>query len=130
MRIGRQARRDARTLYRACRTDGLLNEDRVRKTVGLVLDQRPRGHLSILNEFQRLVRLDIQRRTARVESAEELTPTVRAEIVATLEKEHGTGLLLTFVVDPTLIGGLRIQVGSQIFDGSISGRLSAIESLL
>jgi F-type H+-transporting ATPase subunit delta len=130
MRIGRQARRDARTLYRACRKDGLLNEDSVRKTVRLVLDQRPRGHLGILNEFQRLVRLDIQRRTARVESAEELEPAVRTEIAATLEKQHGAGLLLTFAVDPTLIGGLRIQVGSQIFDGSISGRLSVIESLI
>jgi F-type H+-transporting ATPase subunit delta len=33
---------------------------------------------------------------------------------------------LSFVVNPSLLGGLRVQVGSHIYDGSVAGRLAAL----
>ncbi|MBI1841861.1 MAG: F0F1 ATP synthase subunit delta, partial [Verrucomicrobia bacterium] len=36
---------------------------------------------------------------------------------------HGPGLQLSFEQNPALIGGLRIQVGSDVYDGSVAARL-------
>ena len=69
VKISKQARRDAKQLFHACRVNGLLDEAKVRQVVQQVIAAKPRGYLAILSHFQRLVKLDLDRRTARVESA-------------------------------------------------------------
>jgi len=50
----------------------------------------------------------------------------QAGIKADLEKRYGAGLNVTYSVDPSLIGGLRIQVGSDLYDGSVKTRLEKL----
>lgn len=128
MKISKQARRDGRDLFKACQVGGVLDEGRVRNAVAAVLQRKPRGYLAIVEHFKRLVKLDIDRRTARVENATETTPEQQAAIRSNLERQYGSGLRLSFSVNPALIGGLRVQVGSDIFDGSVAGRLAALDA--
>ena len=130
MKISKQSRRDGKALFNACRVNGVLNEGRVRQAVQQVIAQKPRGHVATLHHFQRLVKLDMARRTAVVESAVALTPALQEGVKAGLLRQHGTGLNLSFVVTPSLIGGMRVRVGSDIYDGSVAGRLAALESSL
>jgi F-type H+-transporting ATPase subunit delta len=130
MKISKQSRRDAKTLISACRVNGLLDEGRVRNAVTEVIAQKPRGYVGTLKQFQRLVKLDIDRRTARVENAIETTPAQVEAIKANLERQYGSGLNVSFWVNPALIGGLRIKVGSDIYDGSVAGRLAEIKNSL
>jgi len=46
----------------------VLDEAKVRQIVQQVIAAKPRGYVAILSHFQRLVKLDLDRRTARVES--------------------------------------------------------------
>ena len=128
MKISKQARRDGRDLFKACQVGGVLDEGRVRNAVAAVLKQKPRGYLAIVEHFKRLVKLDLDRRTARVENATETTPEQQASIRSNLERQYGAGLQLSFSVNPSLIGGLRVHVGSDIYDGSVAGRLAALNS--
>ena len=128
MKISKQSRRDAKTLFGACRVDGLLDEGKVRQTVTAVIDRRPRGFAATLAHFQRLVKLDLDRRSARVENAVETSPELMEAIKANLTRRYGPGLYVTFWVRPELIGGLRIKVGSDVFDGSVAARLAALET--
>ena len=123
MKITKTARREAKSLFEACRVNGVLDDGRVRGAVTAVIAQKPRGYVGILEHFQRLVKLDIQRRTARVENAVETSPALAQQLTSTLEKRYGKGLNVSFAVDRTLIGGRRIQVGSDIFDSSVAARL-------
>ena len=59
MKITKQARRDAKQLFRLCLVNGLLDEDRVRQVVQRVIAVKPRGYLAMLSHFQRLVKLDL-----------------------------------------------------------------------
>lgn len=127
MKISKQARRGAKELFRSCLADGLLDENRVRQAVQRVLQLKPRGFLAILSHFQRLVKLDLERRTARVESAVALPPDLSAKAKAALEKTYGPGLDLSFGVNPALLGGVRIKVGSDVYDGSVQARLAALQ---
>ncbi len=127
MRINKQSRREAKQLFRSCFSDGVLDEDRAREAVRRVIEARPRGYLAILSHFERLVRQAVERRTARVESAVPLGPDLQASIQANLGRVYGAGLHLSFNQNPALIGGMRIKVGSDVFDGSVQGRLEALE---
>ena len=127
MKISKQARRTAKELFRACLLDGLLVEDRVRAVVQELIAKKPRNYLAVVSQFQRLVRLDLQRRTARVESAGPLTPELQSSVRDNLTRLYGRGLNISFGQNPELIGGLRVRVGSDVYDGSVQARLAALE---
>ena len=126
MKISKQARRDAKQLFRSCVLNGLLDGDRVRQTVQQIIAQKPRGYLAILTHFQRLVKLDVARRTARIESAIQLPEGLSTAIQANLARKYGPGLAVSFAQKQDLIGGLRVQVGSDVYDGSIRARLAEL----
>jgi F-type H+-transporting ATPase subunit delta len=93
-----------------------------------VIASKPRGYVAILSHFQRLVKLDLDRRTARVESAVPLAEPQQASIRSNLARRYGEGLVFAFTQNPGLIGGLRVQVGSDVFDGSVEARLAGLEA--
>jgi len=126
MRISKQARRDAKRLFRACLVGGLLAEAKVRETVQRVVAVKPRGYLGILTHFQQLVKLELDRRSARVESAVPLGADLQTGVQANLGRLYGAGLAFDFRQNPALIGGVRIKVGSDVYDGSIQARLDAL----
>ncbi|MBI3881442.1 MAG: F0F1 ATP synthase subunit delta [Verrucomicrobia bacterium] len=127
MKISKQARRDAKQLFRGCAVGGLLDENRVRQTVQQVIARKPRGYVGILSHLHRLVKLDLDRRTARVESAVALPADLESGIAAKLNQIYGAGLSLSFAANPALIGGLRIKVGSDVYDDSVQARLAALQ---
>ena len=130
MKISKQARRDAKSLFQTCKVNGLLEDNRARQAVSAVIARKPRGYVAILHHFQRLVKLDLDRRTARVENAVETPPELMNSIRANLERRYGSGLNISFGTNPGLIGGLRIKVGSDVYDGSVKARLEALQSSL
>ena len=130
MKISKQARRDARQLLRACMSNAVLEESRVKQAVQAVIRDKPRGYIAVLSQFERLVKLELARRAARVESATVLTPQFQASVQADLTQKYGAGLSFTFVHNPALLGGLRIQVGGDVYDGSVQGRLAALQESL
>lgn len=127
MKISKQARRDAKELYRSTFVNGVMDEGRVRKAVEAVLAQKPRGYVGILAHLQRLVKLEVERRTARIETATALSPQEQSAVQNNLSKRYGQGLNISFVQNPALIGGMRIKVGSDVYDGSVQGRLNALK---
>jgi len=127
MNVGKQARREAKSLFRRCLVNGVLDEGRVRKAVDQVAQTRPRGYLGILSHFLHLVRLEIARRTASVESAVPLAPEAQTDVRNRLTQVYGAGLATNFAVNAALIGGLRVKVGSDVYDGSVEARLKVLQ---
>jgi F-type H+-transporting ATPase subunit delta len=127
MKISKQAQRDARQLFRSCQVNGLLDETRVRESVSLVLERKPRGYIEILTRLLHLVKLDLQSHAAKVESAAPLSADLQAAVAGSIKSKYGNGVNISFGQNPALIGGLRIQVGSDLYDGSVKTRLEKLE---
>ncbi len=123
MRASKVAISTARGLFRLCMVDGQLDESRVRLVANRVGTKKPRGYKGILNAFVRLVRLEIERRQVVVESATDLGQVERDRIESSLNQKYGAGLTFAYKVDPDLLGGLKVRVGDDVFDGSVKGRL-------
>jgi F-type H+-transporting ATPase subunit delta len=127
MKISKKAKDEARQLYHFCTVNGLLDESRVRQVVQTVIAAKQRESSAILAHFLHLVRLDSERHTATVESAAPLPADLQAVIQADLTRRYGPGLAMVFSQRPALIGGMRIQVGCDVYDGSVRAGLEALE---
>jgi F-type H+-transporting ATPase subunit delta len=126
MKTKKQTKREAVRLFRLCFVDGMLDEGRARQVVQRIVEARPRSGLALLAYFQRLVRLEVARHTAEVESAVPLPAELHESIRAGLERTYGHGIRSSFAHKPALIGGMRIKVGSDVYDGSVRARLDAL----
>lgn len=130
MRATRRDARAARKLYRLCLADGLLDESRARAVVRRVIERKRRGGLGALSHFQRLIRMDRDRHTANVESAVPLSEGLREHVQTGVTRTFGRGVTASFTENAALIAGMRLRVGSEVYDGSVRARLAAIESRL
>ena len=127
MKISRQAQREAKQLFQACHVEGNLNDDKARETVNLLLEKKPRDFVAVLSHLHRLIKLDVQRRTADVQSAVALNENQQADGRENLSKLYGNNLNYTFTENGELLGGMRVKVGSDVFDGSVRTRLTNLE---
>ena len=127
MNIPKKARAKAKALFRTCLMNGFLDESRVQKTVQNTIATKPRGYLAVLRHFQRLVKLDLARRMARIESAVVLPFELQSSLQTSLSRVYGPDLEVSFVRNPALIGGMRIRVGSDVYESTVQARLAALE---
>ncbi len=126
----RRLTRTAHRLFRLCLAGGQLDERCVRLVLHHVVSSNRRHAVRLLVAFARLVRLHRDRRTAVVESAAPLGRDVQDDVRASLVRVYGPTLDTSFTDNPALIGGIRIKVGSDVYDGSVRARLAAIEARL
>jgi F-type H+-transporting ATPase subunit delta len=99
----------------------------VRNFVRLVAGKGRAGELpEIERELADFVARAQNRLTVSLETAVELSDEEAASIVRTIEQASGRKVEATRSVDPDLIGGLVIEVGSFRADGSVRGRLERL----
>jgi F-type H+-transporting ATPase subunit delta len=72
----------------------------------------------------------LDKRRVTVESAVELDPEAGRQIVAGLEQNYGPGLTTEYSINPALLGGVRIRVGSDVWDSSVRNRLERLQQKL
>jgi F-type H+-transporting ATPase subunit delta len=117
-------------MLRASFTDNQLDQRKIDALVQSLAEKKPRNYIFILENYQRLIRLEVEKRHARIESAGELSDAVRSQITASLQRKYGSNLTTEFVQSPELLGGLRIRVGSDVWDGTVKNRLERLETSL
>jgi F-type H+-transporting ATPase subunit delta len=127
MKITRQARREAKRLFQCCLVEGRLDEARVRGAVKGLVEKKPRHYLPVLAALGRFVRLELERRRASVQSAVPLGSELERRVGANLERLYGAGLEIGFKQEAELIGGMRVQVGNDVYDGSVRARLERLQ---
>ena len=115
---------------RLCLVDGRVDEGRARQVVQSVLESRRRGYLTLLGLFLRLLRLDHIRHTAEIDSAVQLPADLQTGVKNAIEGVYGRGITALFTQNPSLIGGMRIRVGSDVYDGSVQCWLATLAKSL
>ncbi len=130
MKINKEIRQLSREMLRASLTDGQLDRQKIGSLVDSIIRRKPRHYIDVLKNYRRLLRLESEKRSARIDTASEVDSSIRSELVANLKKKYGSDLTADFVVDPRLLGGMRIRVGSDVWDGTVRGRLERLQQQL
>lgn len=130
MKINKETRQLSKGLLRASFTNGQLDDGRIRSLVKSLIEKKPRHYLNVLEAYKRLLRLEVEKRTATIESASELELDLGTEIITNLKRKYGSELATRFVVNRELLGGMRIRVGSDVWDSSVRNRLHRLQQQL
>lgn len=126
MKVSKTATAAARRLFGVSQTDGRLDHNKLRTVFTRLAEDKPREYRAILIALHRLVRLDVAKRQVTIESAVELDQFTRQRIFNDLARKYGNDLDVEYIINAALLGGLRIRVGDDVFDGSVQGRLDRL----
>jgi len=130
MRIAKEARKVSRQLFKHSFTEGKLDKEKISHMVESLLADKPRHYVDALKVYQRLLRLEVEKRHAVIESATQLNNSVADQILANLHSRYGEDLTTEFRTNPELIAGLRIKIGDDVWDGSVKNRLHKLQEQL
>src|SRR5438874_1013939 len=105
MQVKKEVRQIAREMLRASFTDGQLDRGRIASLVDSILAKKPRNYLKILEYYKRLLRLETEKRHARIETATALEPQIASQVSLNLARRYGTDLTTEFAINPALPSG-------------------------
>ena len=127
MRTAKEARKVSGMLFRNSFTEGKLDKEKISHMVESLLAEKPRHYVDALKDYQRLIRLETEKRHAVIESATQLNSALANQIVTNLRRRYGEDLTTEFRTNPDLLGGLRIKIGDDVWDGSVKNRLHKLQ---
>ena len=130
MKINKEIRQLSREMLRGSFTDGQLDPGRIASLVDSLMARKPRNYINVLKNYRRLLRLELEKRRATVETASPVDSAISSELSANLKQKYGNDLTTQFVVNPELLGGMRIRVGSDVWDGTVRSRLERLQQEL
>jgi len=130
MRTAKEARKVSGALFRNSFTEGKLDKEKISHMVETLLAEKPRHYVDALKDYQRLIRLETEKRHAVIESATQLNSALANQIVTNLRRRYGDDLTTEFRTNPDLLGGLRIKIGDDVWDGSVKTRLRKLQDQL
>ena len=123
--------RDAQFNAVSAVADKMGLSDTMKNTLKLMADKRRLfvlpGVLTTLKDMLAAERGEV---TAEVTTATELTQEQRERLARTLSEKVGKEVSLSETVDPAILGGLIVKVGSRMIDTSIRSKLNALQNTM
>ncbi|MCW2759837.1 MAG: synthase subunit delta [Marmoricola sp.] len=105
----------------------LLEGKTLKPTLRLAEQALAGSHRSVtvaIEEYQRIAAEAHGQRVAEVYVAQEMTDAEFDRLGTALSNQYGRTVHLNVVVDPELIGGMRVEIGDDVIDGTVSARLA------
>ncbi len=124
----KQIQQLARQLFKLSFVGGSLSAESVSGVLQYVEKHRPPQTLAVLKTYQRLVAAEVARGRAVVEHAGPVNDAVLATIAAAMTRKYARPVTSQARRNDTLIAGLRVRVGDDVYESSVSGQLAALAS--
>ncbi len=116
----------ARKLVDLSRQDGIVTEAKVSEILTALQETKPRHHLGLLKTYLRLIRRAVAEQTAVVATPGALSADALAAIESSFSAHYDRPISAVTEPDSSLIAGLRVRVGDDVYDASIAGHLQRL----
>ena len=114
----------ARQFFKLSVVDGALSADRVSGVLAYVEKHRPAHTIAMLKVYSRLVAAEVARSRAVVEHAGSVQDSILATIAAAMTKKYSRPITSVAKRNDSLLAGLRVRVGDDVYESSVSGQLA------
>lgn len=118
----------ARQLFKLSFVDGRLSNEQVAGVLAYIEKNHAANALALTKAFQRLIEAEIAKGSAVVEHAGPVNEATLTAIGASLARRYGRPVTTTAKVNPALLAGLRVRIGDDVFESSVSGQLDALSA--
>ena len=120
----------ARQFFKLSLVDGTLAADRVGGVLEYVEQHRPAHAMAVLKAYQRLVAAEVARGQAVVEHAGTVSDATLPIIAAAMTKKYMRPITSLAKRNDTLLAGLRVRVGDDVYESSVAGQLATLAAAL
>lgn len=126
----KKAQQTARQFFRLSLVEGLLSPERVAGVLEYIEAHPLENSLQVLKAYHRLIAAEVAKGQAVVEHAGSVDNAILKTIAASLSKQYNRPVTAVAKANPSLIAGLRVRVGDDVYESSVAGRLQALSSAL
>jgi F-type H+-transporting ATPase subunit delta len=116
----------ARQLFAVSIANGVVSPERVAGVLEYVEKNKPANQVMVLKAYRRLIATELAKSEALVEHAGTVPDSVLASIGAAMTAKYGRPVAAKSRPEPSLIAGLRVRVGDDVFESSVAGQLAAL----
>ncbi len=128
MAADKQTKRLAKQLFKLSVVNGAVAPAQVEGVLGWIEKHSPRHPLALLRNYHRLVSAEIARSRALVEHAGPLNAATLRMIEIAMTRKYGRTISSVARPQPRLLAGLRVRVGSDVYESSVAGQLAALSA--
>ena len=126
MAANKKAQQLARQLFKLSIVDGAISAERVSGVLGYIEKTQPAHQLTVLKSYHRFVAAELAKSQAIVEHAGAVSASILQTIAASMTKKYGRTIIASTRANPKLLAGLRVRVGDDVYESSVSGQLGAL----
>ncbi len=128
MRADKKTKLLAKQLFKLSLLDGQLSAEQVSGVLAYVEKTQPRHALSLLKLYHRTVAIEVAKSRALVEHAGPVTDATLRLIEAAMSKKYNRTVTASARANPKLLAGLRVRVGSDVYESTVSGQLATLSN--
>lgn len=128
MRADKKTKAFAKQLFKLSLVNGAISPEQVAGVLGYIEKVAPRHPLALLKLYLRAIATELAKSRALVEHAGPVTDATLKSIEAAMTRKYSRPVTATARPNPKLLAGLRVRVGSDVYESSVTGQLAALSS--
>ena len=128
MAADKQTKLLAKQLFKLSFVSGAVSTEQVGGVLGWIEKHQPRHPLTLLRSYHRLVAAELAKSRAQVEHAGPVSDDALRLIESTMTKKYQRPVAAVAQSNARLLAGLRVRVGSDLYESSVAGRLAAFSA--
>jgi len=126
MAADKQTKLLAKQLFKLSVVNGVVSPEQVAGVLGWVEKTSPRRPVALLKAYHHRIALELAKSRAEVEHAGPVSDATLKQIEAAMTKRYARPVTATARANPKLLAGLRVRVGSDVYESSVAGQLAKL----
>ena len=126
MAADKQTKLLAKQLFKLSLVNGVVSPEQVTGVLGWVEKHTPHRPVALLKAYQHRIALELAKSRAEVEHAGPISDATLRQIEAAMTKRYARPVTATAKPNAKLLAGLRVRVGSDIYESSVAGQLATL----
>lgn len=126
MAASKQTKLLAKQLFKLSVVNGVVSPEQVAGVLGWVEKTQPTQSLALLKAYQHRIAIELAKSRAVVEHAGPVSDATLKQIEAAMTKRYSRTVSAVAQPAPSLLAGLRVRVGSDVYESSVAGQLATL----